>query len=134
MYATLRHLVKDAEILCFLGDLDPLDLTVFLELRDNVDHRLRHVGVSEPLLALMDRNSKTSRPVVESLAIPMTAFEVRHWNLLKSLAPEISTMLGPRATSLLDGGRKVELDAVLNPIVYSDSHCDDVCAVVFGSV
>jgi hypothetical protein len=46
--------------------------------------------------------------------IPLNEFERAHWGLLKRHLPEITEVIGPKATTLLESGRKLEIEAVLH--------------------
>jgi hypothetical protein len=124
--STARRLVASAERLHFFGDLDPLDLTVFLELRDQVDSRMRLVGVSDAWLQSLNSNS------LAPLTIKMTAFEAEHWKTLKVSDPAIVDLVGERSSALLDGGSKIEIEGALNAALHGPNHDVAIRELLFG--
>jgi hypothetical protein len=112
----------------FFGDLDPLDLTIYLLLRNEVP--VRYIGVSQPWLVAAEAAFPTSPPRTglsfERHTIKMTTFEQEHWRLLKQAGFNLDDVLGSAATEILDAGRKVELEAVINGERFGPGHKREV--------
>lgn len=99
---------------CFVGDLDPLDLSVFLAMRalavDFVGHRqalpMTWVGINDPWLALCRRWLEPGKALP---ALPMESLEREHWSVLREVAPELPAIIGPESARLLDGGKMLDI-------------------------
>jgi hypothetical protein len=112
--------------LCFVGDLDPLDLTAFVALRSG-DPELRrpdrraleisYCGVDDSWLTLCERNLLPrwhgARPLIR-----MSPLEQEHRDVIFGLAPWLLECVGPRSGALLRDGLKLELEGASNPAFY----------------
>jgi hypothetical protein len=127
-----RRLVDGARELRFFGDLDPLDLTAYFELRERVNSTLQHVGINDAWLATMERHWKGARPLLEGLTIRMSHFETEHWRLLKSSTPTVVDVIGAHAATLLDDGKKLEIEAALNSNFFDVGYGPKAVELVFG--
>jgi len=100
--------------MCFVGDLDPLDLSTFLAMRalahDFVDRRpalpLSWVGIADPWIRLCRRWLEAGRSLP---LLPMVPLEREHWNVLRRVAPELPATLGPASAHILDSGQKLDI-------------------------
>jgi hypothetical protein len=109
-----------------VGDLDPLDLTVFLVLRAG-DPELRFrtrarrdvswLGIDDQWLDLCRKSQRRSSP--EGPAVRMTRpLEREHWQAVKGMMPEAGQVVGAACLELLEQGWKVELEGASNPVSY----------------
>jgi len=103
--AWLRTLARDRAVL-FLGDADPADLLVFAWLRSRIP--LSHVGVSDLLV------QKLGARVEDFTTIPLADDERTAVSLMANLCPDYRAVVGPQCADLLDRGRKIEMEAVIN--------------------
>lgn len=104
---------------CFIGDLDPLDLTAFLAIRalsvDFVGRRpaipMTWVGISDVWLKLCRKwlDPGWSFPIKE-----MNPLEPEHWRVLRVVAPELPAIIGPECTRLLDAGQTLDVAGAIN--------------------
>ena len=102
----------------FVGELDPLDLNIFLQLHDVLTrHGMQtpvYDGISDRWLDELDLTlaAQSKARFESSLTLRMSSFEVLHWQRISSLFPSIRGSLGPRCSKLLDEGVKLEMDAI----------------------
>lgn len=96
----------------FVGDLDPLDLTIYCGLRAYAA-RFEWHGVSDVWLRAAER---TNPAFTAHASMPMSSFEREHWSALRRAFGEVEAAVGPASVRLLDSGRKLELDAFLGPL------------------
>jgi len=108
LYASLRAPI------CFVGDLDPLDLSSFLALRaGDQDFATRRpalpvtwVGLSDPWLEFCRRHL---RPPASLPALDMKPLEQEHWRVLGEVAPDVRDTIGPECAALLDRGKTLDV-------------------------
>ncbi len=108
IYASVRAPI------CFVGDLDPLDLSSFLALRAlDQDFATRRaalpvtwVGLSDPWVELCRRHLglRTSLPILD-----MKSLEQEHWKVLAQVAPDVRATIGPECAALLDRGKTLDV-------------------------
>lgn len=116
----LRELVGVRKLV-FLGDMDPVDLLIYLSLRERV-HPVQLVcaGVSDALLSAL------AIRVPESFTLKFSAEEedvyLRHQPVFNSLASEI----GEVCLAMLSARRKIELDAIVSMV--GAEACVEYCA------
>jgi hypothetical protein len=107
--------------LAFFGDLDPHALHAFAALRAGGRKALlRGTGKTLPVswLGLDSRwldwicraFGVTDVPVGMTLRLKWV--EQEYWQLVKRLVPDVGRLIGPRAYAMLDGGTKLEVDAL----------------------
>lgn len=102
----------------FVGDLDPLDLTIFLLLElelSAVGIHVEHVGVGKRWLQACRasiRAGSRKLPVIE-----MSSLERFHWSKLRDVR-DWSSVLGADGMQLLEGGEKLELEGAMNDAFY----------------
>jgi hypothetical protein len=116
----------------FVGDLDPLDLTVFLCLASRLQRRgvrVRHVGVGGEWIdrCRRHRSGKGGLPLIR-----MTPFERRQWAMLRALSVSWDAVVGAQATALLDAGTKLELEGATNPGSYAPVLTTELQRELFG--
>ncbi len=99
--APLRAAIRRGAKVWFVGDLDPLDLAVYLQLVAALPGRDVRLGIGERALA-----SIGGPQTFQSISMDRT--EVRAWKVLR---PELADVVGPTATALLDRGIKIEIDS-----------------------
>ena len=107
--------------LLFVGELDPIDLTVYLMLlRGDVNLAakrtrgipVRYLGVSDRWLA-MRRSKDVSIPG----SLGMERLEREHLRLVMKALPELKQLVGERCFALLEAGHKLELEGAIDPSV-----------------
>jgi hypothetical protein len=95
--------------LCFLGDMDPVDLMIFCWLREQLpEGRLGYLGISD---ILIDKLGFSQR---ESLIIPCTPSEYEAIPCLREVFPDWEEMVGIHCAQILNQGQKIELEATLH--------------------
>jgi hypothetical protein len=119
----------------FVGDLDPLDLVTYATLTQPGESRpaaVSYLGISDPWLERCERDL-ASRPgtSMQAVCIPMEPDEQNALAKLKQLPPPWSDPLGPRASSILASGLKLELEGASNPDLYSRPFRDELVRVLF---
>ena len=117
--SAIRHLMRGFRLpLTFVGDLDPLDLTIFAALRAgspdfSVPARplsVGYAGVDDVWLALTERFRTRPSPVNDQ-----SDLEREHLAILFELIPDLEMIVGSRCLNLLKAGKKLELEGAYNP-------------------
>jgi len=110
--------------LFFVGDLDPLDLNIFVDLAGwsvgtsrRSGPRVHHLGVNDPWMQLCRRSLPRGFDL-SRVTIPLGPLEVQHLRFLESAHPGLAKVVGERAFGLLRGGRKFELEGAASEAVY----------------
>jgi hypothetical protein len=120
----------------FVGDLDPLDLTVFLSLASYLGPKgiqVRFLGVNSEWISLCRRHLKARNAWQQGLpVIAMSVFEKEHYARLKDLPVPWVALLGQEAIELLNCGHKLELEGATNPALYATRHKLELKKLVFG--
>jgi hypothetical protein len=98
--------LKGDRMCIFLGDADPPDLLVFAWIRAHLP--ISWWGVSDAFLAAFGVEPTTNRTVRLSDSELLALAEVNE------LCPDFRDLLGPKCASLLDDGRKLELEGAVN--------------------
>ena len=116
-----RMLLSRSARAIFVGDLDPLDLHVYLSLRrGNSRLKLEHGGLNDACLDLCERNLKKGQRL-ESALIRMGERERRHFAILDSLV-DVTAIVGERSRDLLRSGFKLELEGATNATLFREGH------------
>ncbi len=118
--------------LCFIGDLDPLDLVTYATLREHNAPPARHLGISDAWLDLCERGFARAGMTLKSVCIPMDPSETAAVETLAGLSRRGVISLGPRALSILQSGLKLELEGASNPRLYSTAFLGELTAFLFG--
>lgn len=106
----IRALVGNRKLL-FLGDLAPADLMIFAWLRSQLsDTRVNFLGISDALL----KRVRARPPKRHTIALTPT--ELAAWEVLPSIVPDLSKLIGQSCGTLLASGRKLELEAILDAL------------------
>ena len=93
--------------LVFLGDMDPVDLMVFAWWRASLDSgQVAYLGISDHYLDRLEVE------IPEEYLISLAPCEQRSMPVLDAVCPDYRAVVGPDCAALLDGGRKIELEAV----------------------
>lgn len=113
------HVARLRLPLLFVGDLDPLDLTIFMMIRDALrssrtpDRWGAHYGgVDDRWLALGDRYRRQGKRLDAAL-LHMESLEREHFQWVEELIPELDELVGPRSLEILQSGRKLELEGAV---------------------
>jgi hypothetical protein len=119
----------------FVGDLDPLDLVTYATLMEPGESPLAamtYLGISDAWLERCERDL-ASRPgmTMQAVCIPMDPEEQNALARLNQLPPPWTDPVGPRASSLLAAGLKLELEGASNPDLYSRPFRDDLVRLLF---
>lgn len=109
------HVVKYQLPLMFVGDLDPLDLTIFSILRQNVT--ARYLGIDDRWLDLCEAHRR-SGDALESAQLTMGPLEREHWSIAQQLLPDVQRLVGPKCFALLESGKKLEIEGACNTGLY----------------
>lgn len=133
----IRYVVNQGEgNLRFVGDLDPLDLGIYLCLQrggnDTNSHPRTRVPVqwsgvcgqwlSESVRHLREEHLGPLGRAIESLEQPMSAFEERATSVLMRIAPNLFREIDQQSVDVLRRNHKVEVDSLLNDALYITSH------------
>lgn len=122
--------------LLFVGDLKPLDLTIFATLRSGDlslrGRRLRgldvcYLGVDDRLLALSEAHLLPGY-TVERLCFEMWELEREHFQLMRELLPDLEELVGPRCLRLLESGRSLDLAALTNVAFHDETYQEELYA------
>jgi hypothetical protein len=105
----------------FVGDLDPLDLHVYLTLREDTP-ALRYGGLNDSSLDFLERNLKRNQRL-DTPTLSMGPMERRHFAILDSMV-DIAALIGPRSRDLLRSGRKLELEGATNVNYFKRGHLE----------
>jgi hypothetical protein len=101
--------VAGQHAILFLGDCDPADLMVFAWLRAQLpSERITFFGVSDEVLRLL------AIEINDSLCIPCSESEHMAVPFLDQVFPDFRELVGTECARRLDGGRKIELEAVVS--------------------
>jgi hypothetical protein len=113
----------------FVGDLDPLDLTIFVALRSLApEARVELCGMNDFWLAQCEATCAWQSGLP---TIAMDPFEMQHLALLDAFAP-LEGLVGPASARLLRSGHKLELEGALNPAFYRAEHRDWALATLLA--
>src|SRR5580658_4000319 len=112
-------------VIHFVGDLDPLDLTVYLSLVGRLrplGRTIRYLGIDGAWVERCRRALKRDKLPT----IPMSDFEKRHFELLKRMGVPWSSIIGREALDVLDSGFKLELEGATNPAFYGGGFSEQI--------
>jgi hypothetical protein len=118
----------------FVGDLDPLDLAVFVSLSSLLQPfgiAVQWLGVGGAWIDLC-REHLAGRWTLDLVSIRMSAFETKQLALLEALPVDWSRILGDEAVALLRGGSKLELEGATNPAFYAKAMEVEIERLLFG--
>ena len=99
----IARVVRDFQVY-FLGDCDPFDLLVFAWLRQYLS--IHFLGTSDSVVAALGVD------INEQIMIPLSDEEKLAMSLLRELWPDYAASIGPNCARMLDGNRKLELEAL----------------------
>src|SRR4051812_11957096 len=123
----LAHHVKWAgRPIYFIGDLDPLDLTIFTALRSGGPELrsrpsavpVRYLGINDRWLQLCRKNLRPTIKGLEAITIKMGATEREHFDVMQRVLPALDRLIGPECLAILQSGRKLELEGAGHPGLY----------------
>lgn len=109
----------------FVGDLDPLDLTVFASLRvggSPLRGRPRtavpvvYCGIDDPWLRLCEQ--RLGHRELRSVLIRQDPAERRLLTKLQTAGVDVDKLVGPRCAAILRGGLKLEIEGATNAVLY----------------
>jgi hypothetical protein len=92
---------------------------------------MSYLGISDAWLERCERDRASRERTLRSVCIPMEAGEQDALAKLRRLPPPWTHPVGPRASALLEEGRKLELEGASNPDLYSRAFCDDLVRSLF---
>lgn len=105
--------------LVFLGDLIPMDLTIFALLRrggEDFSSRgarplpVHYAGINDEWLSLSD---EMRLPKQVKHELQMRRFEREHYEILRPLVPDLAARIGPHSFGLLQSGQLVHMEMTL---------------------
>jgi hypothetical protein len=102
---SIGRIVRDCEVY-FFGDCDPFDLLVFAWLRQHLS--IRFLGTSDAVVSALGVD------VNEWITIPFPDEEQRAMSLVREVWPDFAESIGPNCARLLDGERKLEIEALVS--------------------
>lgn len=112
-----RSLLPLRARLVFVGDLDPMDLSVYLEYRRRTQLAPVFGGIDDQWLQLCERWPRGDHSLRRSM-IAMEPVERSHMALVRQHVPELDRLVGARAAAVLSSGYKIELEGATNPDLY----------------
>jgi hypothetical protein len=118
--------------MCFVGDLDPLDLATYATLAQGAASAVNYLGISDAWLDRCERGFARADTTLNSVCIAMDHAERDALESLTKLSGRWSDALGPRARLLLQSGLKLELEGASNPSLYSAAFHDELMALLFA--
>jgi hypothetical protein len=93
--------------LLFLGDMDPVDLMVFIWLSVHLDDTgISYLGIGDRLLDDIGARS------LKRATIPLSSAEIQALTRLKEMQIDITGTVGRKCMDVLYGGYKFELEAI----------------------
>jgi hypothetical protein len=104
-FSSIARIVGDYAVY-FLGDCDPFDLLVFSWLRKHLS--IRFLGTSDAVVSALGVD------VNDRITIPFPHEESRAMSLVREVWPDFAESIGPNCARLLDGGRKLEMEALVS--------------------
>lgn len=116
--------------LLFVGDLDPLDLTIFAtlicgnpELRPSPSTApsVGYLGINDPWLELCRSNLSRQHRELRTVTIEIRKAEQEHYEIVKRIFPRLERLVGAECFRLLESGQKLELEGAANPGIYGRS-------------
>jgi len=108
--AWIRDVVGSRRVL-FIGDMDPVDLMVFIWLRTLLpSRRTVYLGVNDKFLESL------GIPLRRLCQIPFSPAERKSVALLQHVFPTLAKTLGPSCSRTFERKRKVEFEAVLSAL------------------
>jgi hypothetical protein len=127
----------------FVGDLDPLDLTVFLAYSGNAELlrptarrlplRLEWTGVNDRWLNLCERNFRPQYSR-KHVTIKMTPTESEHQEVIENILAgrDLDSFVGPHSAALLRSGYKLEVEGASNPAFYKKPFVEQLRGLLAG--
>lgn len=104
----------DRRVVGFLGDMDGVDLMIFAWLRRRFPaSRVIYLGIGDELLSAAKIEISETSP----LSIEVSEEEWQQHDLVRSLLPDLASLLGPMSSQAMARGRKFELPAVFTQAV-----------------
>jgi hypothetical protein len=104
--AWLSDIIGKRELI-FIGDLDPVDLMIFSWLREQLPSiKLQHHGINDRFIAGLNVL------IPKTYRIPLCSSEKAAFSVLNAILNDIKETLGPECYEILQGGYKIELEAV----------------------
>jgi hypothetical protein len=119
------HAKKSGVAMRFVGDLDPLDLSVFVALQaGGAPLRTRlappvpviYAGIDDSWLALCEHRIRDRE--IRTVLIPQNQTERKLLSELERSGVDIETLVGPRCATLLRDGLKLEIEGASNAAFY----------------
>jgi hypothetical protein len=108
-----RQWLQDAAMsntIWFLGDLDGADIMAYSSLADGAaPGAFRYLGIGDSLLAKFD----VQLPSLQQYLIAATSTEVAAIDALNDMGMAVETIVGPICSSVLQSGKKVEIEGLL---------------------
>lgn len=136
----IRGVVESTGVfVSFIGDLDPMDLTVFCVLRAgrpdlvaSLDSAVpvRYLGIDDHWLGECEKHAKRG---LDFCILKMSKIEVEHLEVLTSQGFDVGSIAGKNCAMLLDSGHKLELEGACNPALYRPGFTLRLRNRVFGS-
>jgi hypothetical protein len=118
---------------CFVGDLDPLDLATYATLvADSAALNVSYDGISDSWLEACEADlARHAGQTLQRVCIPMDDAEREGWTALVGLGVDWPALAGPRAVSMLGSGVKLEVEAATNPTLYSSAFRAELTRLLF---
>jgi hypothetical protein len=102
----------------FMGDLDPTDLAAALILAALLpDCSVCWAGINHEWLSVSRSNLQT-RYSLRGLDMPQEPAEIELWPVVAQALDNPEEILGPTAATLLNAGRKVEIEGILSELLH----------------
>lgn len=107
----VRYAREVGKPIFFVGDLDPIGLTQFADLRSR-GVPVRYLGIDDRWLRLCREYVRPlgSTKGLNTISIPMDDTEREHFTMVTRLVPDLKRLIGPECFAFLQSGRKLELE------------------------
>jgi hypothetical protein len=114
----------------YLGDLDPIGLLSYLCLSvqlNELGRSVQYLGINDSWLEICQKHLDCPFGRITRL---MNESDQRRWKLLTALPIEWPQIIGKKSWNLLQSGRVLELEGVLNPTIYGREYFDQLGKVL----
>lgn len=116
----VRHAQEVGRPIYFIGDLDPLDLTRFADLRSR-GVPVRYLGIDDRWLRLCREHVRSfgkgpdAHRGMRGITIEMDDTEREHFTVVTRLVPDVKRLIGSECFAFLQSGWKLELEGASHP-------------------
>lgn len=112
----IRYAREVGRPIFFVGDLDPIGLTRFADLRSR-GVPVKYLGIDDRWLQLCRKHVRPlgSTKGEKSISTPLDEDGLEHLALVNRLLPDLEKLIGPESSAFLQSGRRLELEGASAP-------------------